>query len=71
MFDVITMKSNKNNGSDSSGYEALLILYPTGAHYGEWTELLRSKDVCEGPVEAMVNLLEEVYSQVGKLVDSE
>ncbi|KAF3000260.1 hypothetical protein E8E13_008013 [Curvularia kusanoi] len=70
MFDVITMKRNKNDGSGSSGYESQLILYPTGAHHGEWTALLRSKGECEDPVDAMADLLEKMYSEVGKLVDS-
>ena len=70
IFDVITMKRTKKDGSGSSGYESQLILYPTGAQYGEWTALLRSKGECEDPVDAMADLLEKMYSEVGKLVNS-
>ncbi|KAG9202895.1 hypothetical protein G6514_003918 [Epicoccum nigrum] len=64
-FDVIISKKKPD-----IEYEALLILYPAGAQYGEWTGLLRNPRLCESPVDAMTDLLEEAYVQVGNVVEA-
>lgn len=33
-----------------------------------WVVLVENPRTCEGPVDAMVDLLEEVYERVGKVV---
>jgi hypothetical protein len=65
-FEVIISRKDRDSIVE---YEALLILYPAGAQYGEWIELLRNTHLCQSPVDAMTDLLEEAYVRVGEVVE--
>lgn len=67
-LDVIVSRTYYATGYE---YEACLTVY-TGERpaqmYGEWTLLLANPRLCKSPVDAMADLLEELYELVGKVL---
>ncbi|KAF3043364.1 hypothetical protein E8E12_000475 [Didymella heteroderae] len=71
-FDVIISKTREvsNEGEISDVYEARLIAYTGGpdAPHGEWMLLLANRSLCKSPIDALADLLEDLYQHVGQSV---
>lgn len=65
-YDVVISKTHGDAGYE---YEARLIVYTghmlPGIH-GEWVMLVVNPCLCESPVDAMADLLENLYERAGK-----
>lgn len=57
-------------GTMSDVYDARLIAYTGGldAPKGEWMLLLENRSLCESPIDALADLLEDIYLHAGSAV---
>ncbi|KAJ4403930.1 hypothetical protein N0V91_006232 [Didymella pomorum] len=71
-FDIVISKTRQLNdmGTMSDVYDARLIAYTGGldAPQGEWMLLLENRSLCESPIDALADLLEDIYLHAGSAV---
>ncbi|KAF3035719.1 hypothetical protein E8E11_000835 [Didymella keratinophila] len=71
-FDIVISKTRQHGdmGTFSDVYEARLIAYTGGpdAPRGDWMLLLENRNLCESPIDALADLLEDVYQHAGSAV---
>jgi len=61
------MRQHGDTGTFSDVYEARLTAYTGGPDTprGEWMLLLENRSLCESPIDALADLLEDVYQHAG------